>query len=97
MRQPSKFTIQGGAVKGREQVDASRGTMAVLFPMKVTINGETQDIEPCTLAALLERLKLHEARCATMINGRIVRRAERETTELQAGDSVDIISMVGGG
>ena len=66
-------------------------------PMHVTLNGEPAAIDATTVQALLEKLELHGARCATMINGRIVRRAERESTAIQPGDVIEVISMVGGG
>lgn len=66
--------------------------------MNVFVNGEEQTIDdPCTVAEMLRRLGLHDRRCATVLNGSILRRPDRETTLLKAGDSLDIVSMVGGG
>ncbi|MEO8376783.1 MAG: sulfur carrier protein ThiS [Candidatus Sumerlaeota bacterium] len=65
--------------------------------MTVTINGERQTLGNQTVAQLLAALELHERRCATMVNGQIVKRVDRAYRLLQEGDEVEIISMVGGG
>jgi len=69
----------------------------MMATMNVILNGEPATIESTTLQALLEKLDLHGARCATMLNGRIVRRADRGTTAIQRDDVIEVISMVGGG
>lgn len=63
----------------------------------VKINGEQLQTDARTLAELLQQLNLEGRRCATMVNGAIIKRAAREAQELQAGDDIEIISMVGGG
>ena len=66
--------------------------------MKVLVNGDEQTIDDSwTVAELLRSLGLHDRRCATVLNGSILRRPDRETTPLREGDSLDIVSMVGGG
>jgi sulfur carrier protein len=65
--------------------------------MELVINGEKQQVSAQDLEALLEELKVAGVRCATMINGRIVKRADRPTTALHEGDTVEVITMVGGG
>lgn len=64
---------------------------------KLSINGEPKETSAPDLAALLEELGLHERRCATMLNGEIVRRQDRAAQPLSEGDSIEIIAMVGGG
>ncbi|MCC6548015.1 sulfur carrier protein ThiS [Candidatus Sumerlaeota bacterium] len=65
--------------------------------MTVTINGERQTLNDQTVAELLRALDMHERRCATMVNGEIIRRVDRASRQLKEGDAVEIISMVGGG
>ncbi len=65
--------------------------------MTVTVNGEEREVKATTLAELLEELLLDTRRCATMVNGTIVRKERRADHRLRENDQVDIISMVGGG
>ncbi len=65
--------------------------------MELVINGERKTVRSTTLQELLEELEVLGLRCATMVNGRIVRRTDRATTQLAPGDGVEIITMVGGG
>lgn len=64
---------------------------------KLIVNGEPAESAARDLAALLEELGLHERRCATMVNGEIVRRQNRSEHHLSEGDTIEIIAMVGGG
>lgn len=65
--------------------------------MTVTVNGEKREVGEKTVAELLQRLNFHQRRCATLLNGQLIRRAQREAAQLREGDQVEIISMVGGG
>lgn len=65
--------------------------------MEIVLNGEKQTVRAETLAALLEEIRMHERRCATMVNGEVVRRPDRAARRLAPGDAVEVISMVGGG
>ncbi len=65
--------------------------------MTIFINGEPTEFTQTTLQDVLQTLGLHERRCATMLNGEIIRRADRQGTTLKDGDQVELISMVGGG
>lgn len=65
--------------------------------MKLTVNGEPHEGTEKTLEELLRVLGLDQRPCATMIDGRIVKRTERATTPLAENAQVEIISMVGGG
>ncbi len=65
--------------------------------MNVRLNGEKREIEPCTLAELLEQLGLHERRVATLINDEIVKQDARSLTQIKENDTIDVIAMVGGG
>jgi thiamine biosynthesis protein ThiS len=66
--------------------------------MKVTINGEPTDLpEGATILQMLECLKLTTGRVAVEVNREIVTRSRHETTTLNPGDTVEIVTLVGGG
>ena len=66
--------------------------------MLVTVNGEPMELpEGCTVAALIERLGLSETICAAEVNKAVVTRDSRADTVLHEGDSVEIVTLVGGG
>ena len=66
--------------------------------MKVSVNGETVELEStCTLRELLERLHAGKNPCAVELNERIVPRADLGSHMLSDGDSVEIVTLVGGG
>lgn len=50
-----------------------------------------------TLRQLIERQGLGSAACAAEVNKRLIRRSEQETTLLQDGDSVELVTLIGGG
>jgi thiamine biosynthesis protein ThiS len=79
----------------------SRGCVAaggdVADGMQVRINGEVHDVEATTVEALLQHLALPLERVALERNGVIVRRADRATTPVVAGDVFEIVTLVGGG
>lgn len=63
----------------------------------VKINGVELDIAGKTLAAYLESTKFNPKRIAVECNGEIVPKACYAETVLQDGDSLEIVSFVGGG
>jgi sulfur carrier protein len=66
--------------------------------MTITLNGEPYVLEePSTLAALLDRLKIHPRTVAVELNQDIVRRDRLASTPLGPGDTVEIVRMIGGG
>ncbi len=72
--------------------------------MKITLNGEAfSHVDLTTVASLigvLDELGLAQIsgqRCAIMVNGAVIRKEKFAETALNAGDSVEIIQMVGGG
>ena len=65
--------------------------------MSVTVNGEVREIqEGLTVAALIAQLNLIPRNVAIELNRRLLR-SERYDTILKAGDSVEIVTFVGGG
>jgi sulfur carrier protein len=66
--------------------------------VKLTVNGQERDAPAgTTVAGLLDILGLPEGRVAVERNGRIVQRADRPTTPLSEGDTLEIVQFVGGG
>ena len=72
---------------------ASADLAGILF-----INGKERSMpHPASVRGVLEELGLLNRPVAVEVNGRLVRRADQETTVLQPGDRVEIVSFVGGG
>lgn len=66
--------------------------------MIITVNGSTEQApEGVTVRSLLERHDLGAAPCAVEVNERLVPRRDHETHELCEGDTVEIVTLVGGG
>jgi len=66
--------------------------------VKVEVNGEERELaRGTTVAALLRSLGLTPAQAAVERNGRLVPRAEHERTLLEAGDRIEVVTLVGGG
>ena len=66
--------------------------------VSIRLNGGARDVRPgTTIAQLVRELELRTELVAVERNGRIVRRGQRETTELAPGDEVEIVTLVGGG
>ncbi|MCL4216119.1 MAG: sulfur carrier protein ThiS [Candidatus Hydrogenedentes bacterium] len=66
--------------------------------MKITINGEQRDIAPqMSVAALLGELSFNPVGTVVERNGVIVDRAEFPATNIEAGDTLEIVRFVGGG
>jgi sulfur carrier protein len=64
--------------------------------MSIMVNGEAQE-DASDLAALLARMRLHDAVVATALNGTFVPAARRAATLLQAGDHVEVLAPMQGG
>ena len=63
----------------------------------VKVNGEEKDIAGRTLAEYFETTKYDMKRIAVERNGDIVPKAQYGETVLQDGDSLEVVSFVGGG
>jgi thiazole synthase len=64
----------------------------------LTINGESRDFpETLTIAGLLERLGYDRRRVAVEVNQEIVPAAHHGAHALNAGDRVEVVTLVGGG
>ena len=66
--------------------------------MEIIINGEKyKEKEHTTLLQLLEKHDLDKDRVAVDLNGILVKNFQFSETELQKGDSIEILHFVGGG
>lgn len=63
----------------------------------VKVNGEPKDIAGKTIAEYLSTTNYDVKRIAVERNGDIVPKARYGETVLQDGDSIEIVSFVGGG
>jgi len=66
--------------------------------MKVTINGETKELESeVTLSRLLELFSLPSQRVAVELNREVIRRQAWDSTVVRDDDRIEIVHFVGGG
>ena len=66
--------------------------------MRVTVNDQPTDLPDSTsVADLLATLALPGTRVAVEVNRQLVRRAQHAETQLNAGDTIEIVTLVGGG
>ncbi len=66
--------------------------------LDVVINGQTRTVNPgTTIASLIIELGLGDRRVAVERNREVVPRASHATTEVAAGDRIELVTFVGGG
>lgn len=65
--------------------------------MKLHVNGQKQEVDAQTLAAVLVALDYGEAKVATALNGEFVPARARGTTPLKDGDQIEILAPRQGG
>jgi sulfur carrier protein len=66
--------------------------------MKIVLNGETKELaNPLNIQQLLDQLAIPAGRVACEVNLKIIKRALYPQTQLQEGDTVEIIQAIGGG
>ena len=70
--------------------------------MTLNLNGQTRvfaapDPVPATAGELLAAIAMPRERVAVVLNENVVRRADLDATAVTDGDTVEIITMVGGG
>jgi thiamine biosynthesis protein ThiS len=66
--------------------------------IKITVNGNPQEVQAgLSLPALLALIGVDPAGVAVEINRRIVRKAAWPSTTLHDGDSIEVVTFVGGG
>ena len=66
--------------------------------MRLTVNGETQDLPAgASVAALVARLTTAVRGVAVAVNGEVVPRSTWETASLTDGDRVEVLTAAQGG
>ncbi len=66
--------------------------------MKITLNGETHDLEgPLTVGDLLDQFDLKPTKIAVERNLEIVPKSAFDSEELHEGDRLEVVQFVGGG
>ena len=66
--------------------------------MEITVNGKAMDVEEgITIEQLLRWLNVKREFTAVAVNREIAKRASFGSTQLQAGDRVEIVRPMGGG
>ena len=66
--------------------------------MKIVVNGEAREVEAgMSVRRLIEQMAPRGAACAAEVNRELVARRDQEKKVLQEGDSVEIVTLVGGG
>lgn len=66
--------------------------------MKLVVNGKPEQLDDgASVADLLQRYELQTVRVAVERNGEIVPRARFAETPLADGDTLEVVTLVGGG
>lgn len=66
--------------------------------MKIRVNGEEMSLDqPCSVSNLIGRCRLDHAPCAVEVNTQLVPKREHDQHLLSDGDTVEIVTLVGGG
>jgi sulfur carrier protein len=65
--------------------------------MRITVNGEEQQIEPKTVLAYMVEIGVDPRAVAVELNLDILEKGKYATTMLREGDSMEIVHFVGGG
>ncbi|MBK7404526.1 MAG: sulfur carrier protein ThiS [Phycisphaerales bacterium] len=66
--------------------------------MRITVNAEPRDVpDHLTLEALIRDLELHKAPCAAEVNRTLIPKKRHPEHELREGDTVELVTLVGGG
>ena len=72
--------------------------MGSLEKISIQFNGQAMEVpEGCSVAHLLELVSMRSQLVAVEVNSDIVPRAEHNVHQLQAGDVVEAVTLVGGG
>ena len=66
--------------------------------MKIVFNGEAREVrDGMTIAELLDELSLDPKRVAVEVNLDLAPRDRHAQTQLQEGDQLEVVTLVGGG
>lgn len=66
--------------------------------MNIILNGKQHTLtQPCSITKLLSDLAIVPARLAIELNAEILPRSQFDSTQLQDGDTIEIVQAIGGG
>lgn len=65
--------------------------------MQLNINGDNQEMEVSTIGQVLVRLGLDKTACAVELNRTLIPARDRTDHPLKDGDTLEIVTLVGGG
>ena len=65
--------------------------------MLLTINGKKEAVEAATLGDLLASKQIEPRMVTVELNGKIIDRADLNTTSLSEGDEIELLYFMGGG
>lgn len=66
--------------------------------MRITVNGDARDYpDSVSVAGLLEALDLGSRPCAVEVNREVIPRRDHAGHALGDGDTIEIVTLVGGG
>jgi len=63
----------------------------------IHLNGEEQVVHATTLSEMVEELGLSKRMIAIERNLEVVPKSEYDATQLEAGDRIELVHMIGGG
>ena len=65
--------------------------------MNITINGKPETIEPCSIERLVHQKGLNSESLVVELNMQIIKQDQWPQTQLNDGDTLELLSFVGGG
>jgi len=65
--------------------------------IRIQLNGEGQTVSARTLAELVSELDLEKRMIAIERNLEVVPKSQYDVTDLQEGDRIELVHMIGGG
>jgi len=69
-----------------------------VLAMRITVNGQPRDVQGVTtIAELLNQLQVPARGVAVEVNQQLAPRSQHAEVQLQDGDQVEVVTLVGGG
>ena len=79
----------------KTRIDCTYHSQAMLT---IQVNGETQSVAAaCSVADLLRERNLDRGPCAVEVNRKVIPKREHASHALHDGDTIEIVTLVGGG
>jgi sulfur carrier protein len=66
--------------------------------VQIQVNGNPEEIEPnASIATLIQQLQMKSQFVAVECNRQLIPRGDHESHQLEPGDEIEIVTLVGGG